>query len=455
MPLGTTIQDSQSEKGVRKQNDPADAQISQRAETTVSKYTVDYWRDKLFRPTYQRGKESHEVQQWYVQIQFGGRREKVGLGSNSKEDCARAAAKFFKRLQAKGWDAARTELSPDRKTKPRILLTVGDLIERLRPISGARQRTFEEYAYSFRKIVREVTHQRDTTKSRFNPKSKEWRRESDAILLARLKPDSVDEWKLKVISAAGNNPVAQGRARRNVNSFIRNARALFSRKRLKRLKERGVILPEVLPFQGVELERQGSSKYHSTFDARTLIRKAKAELAERERDAYKVILLGLGAGLRRKEIDGLRRTQLYADKILVESHDEFEAKTDDSEDVVYVDSGLMIELKQLLVEGATEYVIEPDKPFQSGGRSQYYRAQLTFEKVNTWLRANGVTGTKPLHTLRKEFGSIICAVADIHTASRQLRHKQISTTAAHYTDHRRRDSVPIGNFLAEAAPAGK
>ena len=147
MPLGTTIQDSQSEKGVRKQNDPADAPISHRADTAASKYTVDYWRDKLFRPTYQRGKESHEVQQWYVQIQFGGRREKVGLGSNNREDCARAAAKFYKRLQAKGWDAARTELSPDRKTKPRILITVGDLIERLRPICGVRLHTFEEYAY--------------------------------------------------------------------------------------------------------------------------------------------------------------------------------------------------------------------------------------------------------------------------------------------------------------------
>jgi integrase len=71
--------------------------------------------------------------------------------------------------------------------------------------------------------------------------------------------------------------------------------------------------------------------------------------------------------------------------------------------------------------------------------------------VTTWLRAHGVTGDRPLHTLRKEFGSIICAAADIYTASRQLRHKQLGTTAAHYTDHRRRDTVPVGGLLAVAA----
>ena len=36
--------------------------------------------------------------------------------------------------------------------------------------------------------------------------------------------------------------------------------------------------------------------------------------------------------------------------------------------------------------------------------------------MTAWLRAQGVEGDRPLHTLRKEFGSIICAAADIHTS---------------------------------------
>lgn len=38
---------------------------------------------------------------------------------------------------------------------------------------------------------------------------------------------------------------------------------------------------------------------------------------------------------------------------------------------------------------------------------QYYRCDRTFEQVNVWLRKHGVGGSKPLHTLRKEYGSLL------------------------------------------------
>jgi len=60
-----------------------------------------------------------------------------------------------------------------------------------------------------------------------------------------------------------------------------------------------------------------------------------------------------------------------------------------------------------------------------------------------------------LHTLRKEFGSIICAAADIHTASRQLRHSNLSTTAAYYADNRRRVTVPVLEMLKAPEPENK
>ena len=44
---------------------------------------------------------------------------------------------------------------------------------------------------------------------------------------------------------------------------IRSARALFSRRIVRRLAEANVTLPEPLPFAGVELERQGSTRYIS------------------------------------------------------------------------------------------------------------------------------------------------------------------------------------------------
>jgi hypothetical protein len=40
-----------------------------------------------------------------------------------------------------------------------------------------------------------------------------------------------------------------------------------------------------------------------------------------------------------------------------------------------------------------------------------------FERLTAWLRKKGVKANKPLHALRKEFGSQICAVHGIHAAA--------------------------------------
>jgi integrase len=59
-------------------------------------------------------------------------------------------------------------------------------------------------------------------------------------------------------------------------------------------------------------------------------------------------------------------------------------------------------------------------------------------------------GNKPLHTLRKEFGSEICAVHGIHAASRALRHADISVTNEYYTDLRARMTVRMGHLLKQS-----
>src|ERR1051326_2094776 len=186
MLLETPAQDSQSEKEVRKQEVAPNLLTSDSKEIKASRFTVEYWREKLFRPTYKRRRKLHEVQEWYAQIQYGGRREKVGLGSNNKEEACRRAAQFYKKLLAKGWDAALEECFPDRKSKPKNPLTIGDLIETVRPLLSVRPRTFEIYAYAMRKIAREALGRPDKTTRRFDPKSKIWRRDSDSIPLARV-----------------------------------------------------------------------------------------------------------------------------------------------------------------------------------------------------------------------------------------------------------------------------
>ncbi len=373
----------------------------------------------------------------------------MGLGTNNKEEASRRAARLYMILREKGWDAALKQLSPDRNSTPKNQTTIGSFIDIVRPLASVRPRTFEIYAYALRKIAREATGAKDTSRSGFDPKGLGWRQATDLLLLSKLTPNAVAQWKAKVLAEATQNPVARQRARRNVNSFVRNARALFSRKILKRLKAKDIVLPSPLAFEGFEFEEQGNTKYDSKIDATALLQNARSELAETDAEEWKVILLALGAGLRRSEIDGLCWSQLDAvrGEIRIVNHEYFQAKTDGSEGKIFVDPGLMAELGRFQIEPDTTPVVDGNIPFRQSSGRQYYRCQETFERVTSWLRNHGVTGDKPLHTLRKEFGSIICAAADIHTASRQLRHSNLATTAVFYADHRRRVSVPVTEML--------
>lgn len=438
----TTRQNLKSGKGVAKQIDPQ----------SFSKFSATYWQSKVFRPRYTRDGSQKEVPQWYARIQSDGRREAVGLGTNNKETAGREAARLYQAIRTKGWNNALVEFKPDAH-QPQCILKVGDYIEAVKPLATARKRSFACYCYALRKIALEVVGVRDHTASRFHPKKLTLREAANKVPLSCITGQAIEKWKFKFIAESSGSPVSEQRARRNVNSFIRNARALFSKRILKRLRDLKVQLPHPLPFEGVELEKEGNKKYRSTVDAAKLIETAKQELAETEPEVWKVILLALGAGLRRGEIDGLCRSQIdfKACEIWIENHAAFEAKTTDSQDKIFVDPGLLEELRPLM-DPASLFVVDP-KIASKPHKGQYYRCDETFNKATDWLRKNGVMSDKPLHTLRKEFGSIIAAKSDIHTASRQLRHANISTTAAFYADHRRRAAVEIGVMLGKKPAA--
>src|SRR5262249_52359245 len=82
---------------------------------------------------------------------------------------------------------------------------------------------------------------------------------------------------------------------------------------------------------------------------------------------------------------------------------------------------------------------------------QYYRCQPTFERLYAWLRGKGVDDKKPLHVLRKEFGSVINQKHGLYAASAALRHRNISTTAGHYVANKGRIMFDFGELLSRLA----
>ena len=154
-------------------------------------------------------------------------------------------------------------------------------------------------------------------------------------------------------------------------------------------------------------------------------------------------------GLRRKEIDLLEWDSFLWDigVVRVQLTQHFEAKTEDSLGDVAVDSELLELFRGCRAQATGAFVIESNNQPKSGISYLHYRCQEVFDQLITWLRQNGVKGNKPLHTLRKEFGSQVCALHGVHAASRQLRHADIAITNMFYTDARKRALTGLGHLL--------
>jgi hypothetical protein len=71
------------------------------------------------------------------------------------------------------------------------------------------------------------------------------------------------------------------------------------------------------------------------------------------------------------------------------------------------------------------------------------------------LKAHGVTGRKPLHALRKEYGSLINEKYDLVTAKELLRHSSVAITAAHYVENRKRGKTGLGAVLVKRQRKGE
>ena len=141
------------------------------------------------------------------------------------------------------------------------------------------------------------------TKAKFDFKSgcyQTWLGKVRAVKLARITPEKVQEWKRSFLLRAKKILSLNGGPRVSVSSFLRQAQSLFSPKIIHYLN---VELPSPLPFYGVEYEPRQSRKYHSGFNVLALIAKARDALSKDEPELFKIFLLAVMVGLRRKEID--------------------------------------------------------------------------------------------------------------------------------------------------------
>ena len=265
-----------------------------------------------------------------------------------------------------------------------------------------------------------------------------------------MTPDRIREWKRAYIDRAGHDVLLRRRYTISCNSYLRQARALFSRTKVLS-KLRSVQLPTALPFDDVQLERRVSTKFHGCgVDAASLLRAAVDELSDDRVELLKVFLLALTLGLRRREIDTLEWASFdFASGTLrILPTRWYQLKTHESAAELPVEPEILELFRGWRARAMSDFVIESDRAPKSTDY-QHYRCDEVFQPLLDWLRDKGVEGNKPLHALRKLYGSQLCDLHGLHVASSGLRHADVRTTAEYYIDRRVRVTPGFGKVLLD------
>jgi integrase len=406
----------------------------------LSKADARFWLPRLFK--------WEDSPNYSIRIQFRGRRVAFTLGTGNKDAAARRAAGIYNNLLTLGIDVTLSRHRAQGPEVPAAAASVGQWIEAAHRVFDGKPATFAAYARSLRAIAADIATVQRQRHSR--ERVLQFRRQIDAAPLSILTPEAIQAWRIRFVQRKGGNPARQRSARISANSIIRQARSLFAKKHRKFIH--GLLLPDPLPFADIEFYPRESMRYQSKIDPVVLLCRAQESLAGDDPESFKILILALGAGLRRGEIDRLlwRQVDCNAGVIHVEATEAGDLKSADSAGEVAIDETLCEILQGFKARASSQFVIEGPDVEKANSRAwgHAYRCTSKFEKLSFWLRANGVEGNKPLHTLRKESGSIIATKAGIYAASKFLRHADIGVTAAHYTDHKERVTVDMGALLA-------
>lgn len=414
----------------------------------LSRDHLDFWRKRIFNPRYTRDSQKRTSPNFAVQIQCHGERRTIALGTSNRDLAARQAQKLYISVRAIGWEKATQELLPE-KAKKNSDLAVGEFLDQIEKTVDIERRTIATYEGALRTILADAFDIDPEGKYAAQIEGqKAWRERVHSIRLADVTPERIQAWKRRYLARAQEDPLALRSAKVSVNSYMRRAKTLFSQKFTRHLD--ASLLPARSPFSEVSFEKKQNVRYRSGFDVFKLLDQARSELAIAAPEQFKILLLALTSGLRAHEIDVLEWSafDFTAGTLTIAPTRFFQPKTEYSLGVIDLEPELVEVWRGLRARARSDFVIVSTLPPRANIRYDYYRCRPHFDELYRWLRAHGVATRKPLHTLRKEYGSQVCDRHGIYAASRALRHSGVAVTAAHYLDKKSRVTSGLGAALA-------
>lgn len=455
-----------------------------------AKHDVRYWRDRVKRQVV-NGKVSGK---FMVRMKFKGRRHLITLKSLDAKKAGAEAQEIWRKLQAGGWDAVEAEIgravASDAPVKGRRKqavaagaadassqaaglaaglvvgspavggLTCGELLELHSEVAALNVRAVTRDAYhtAFRAVVGDLVEAASPSEKKLGHKK---RREAvDAMPLSAITREAVQGWMARSVRDA---TVAR---KRTIRARLTNARQVFAPAVIEALRDRHGI-EMVNPFDQIKRPSVPKTRHENKVDLGCLLEAARKYLggggskddASGKTAMWLVLLLTLGAGLRRKEVDNLRWSDIDFEKgrVNVQPHGEYRPKTDASARSIPADAGVMRELTKHRTDGAM-WVI----PEKAGSRKKAgERATAHYEALAHWLRELEVDGRKPLagvqkplHELRKEAGSLVNQRGGLQQARVFLGHTDIQTTANHYLDSNVTVTTGLGGMMRPEKPKG-
>lgn len=395
--------------------------------------------------------------QYLIRIQRRRRREWFELGPDL-DTAVKLAREIDQHIRLHGWDASRKKYKPTFATE-RSDLTVGRFIELVSQHGQLDPSTADTYAARFRRVVSGIRRIKFGGSDKFSggPIPSKWRLAVDSTLLNAITPEQVSAWRDAYVDRHPVGTAERTHTEHTVNGILRNARALFAKRVLRRVlsKYSNLALPSPLPFDGVEFipERESDYFYTSEVNAKQLIEDAFKELSGNQ---LVIFVLAIGAGLRRNEIDKLpwAHVDLPTGTITVAPTKYGRLKSDSSAGKIQLEPRFAEVLRKHAMHSCGEFVLPSPIAPRVGSLQRHYRCQRDFTTLCRWLKTKGITrSTSCIHTLRKEFGSHLAQRRGIFAASAGLRHSTIGVTRKYYVSSRIEPTSFFGTEPAAAALA--
>jgi integrase len=156
-------------------------------------------------------------------------------------------------------------------------------------------------------------------------------------------------------------------------------------------------------------------------------------------EAYKILLLELGIGLRREESDKSQWDWFFTGhdgrRYIEVKKTEYFTPKGKRRRIIPVEPVLWTAIQEGR-QDVTPFIVPENMPIiytrKTAPKNIAYRCERHHRTLVAWLRKKGITDRKPCHLLRKEFGSYVATSFGLFVAQRLLGHSSPAVTDAFY-----------------------